>query len=164
LQAPYLFSETELDLLRHIVTDESRDAYSRMWSALILSVCGTEETVFIQADWIYEWAVVADGGKPHKKLPVVTPLDRPKDIKVLKSLISSNLPEMPKRSVAIAIGRLGCFVPEMVEPLLQIFQDDLLLDSERDEALVYLVQIGGTQVISSLMRIMNGSKNNKGDE
>jgi hypothetical protein len=161
----YRFTEVELDDLRYIVADDRRDAYSRMWAATILSICGTGTPVFNQADdWIMQWAVVADGRKPHKELPVVTALDRPQDIKMLKSLIASDIPAYPKRWVAIAMGRLGCFVPEMIEPLFQIFQDDLLLDTGRDEALAYLALMGGEQVISSLTQIINGSINGEGDE
>jgi HEAT repeat protein len=154
------FTEIELDVLRQIVTDEGRDAYSRMWSALILSVCGTEMLAFNQTDdWIMEWSYVADGRKPHKELPVITPLNRSKDIKILKSLIASDVPEKPRQYGAIVMGRLGSFIPEMIEPLLQIFQDDLWSEEQRDEALLYLVLIGGTQIIFSLTQIINGLMN-----
>ncbi|HBY79056.1 MAG TPA: hypothetical protein DEG47_19130, partial [Cyanobacteria bacterium UBA11148] len=113
----YRFNEEELEVLRQIVTDDRRDAYSRTWAALILSVCGTETLVFNQVDdWIRQWATVADGRKPHKDLPLITPIHRPQDTQVLQSLITSDIPESPKQLVAIAMGRLGCFVPEMIEP------------------------------------------------
>lgn len=147
----YTFADEELDLLRQVISNEKHDAFARSWSALILSVCTPEKTIFAQADWIYEWAVVADGGKPQRKLPTILHLNRPKDIEVMKNLICSYLPIKAKRYVAIALGRLGCFVPEMIDPLLQIFQDDMCIPDERDEALVYLVFTGDSQVISALM-------------
>jgi energy-coupling factor transporter ATP-binding protein EcfA2 len=163
LYTTYRFTDIELDCIREIAMDERRDPYSRVWSTLILSICGSEKVVSTQADWILEWAGVADGSKPHKELPVAHPLNRPKDIQILKNLISSNLPPQAKRRVAIAMGRLGCFVREMVEPLLEVFQDDLSLSDDRDEALVFLVFIGGVKVISSLIEIMNHSKQYEGE-
>ncbi|MEH2144706.1 hypothetical protein [Nostoc sp.] len=148
----YRFNEKELDILREFATNNKQDVVARGWAVLILSKCNCnyEKSVFAQADWIYEWAVVADGVKPQKQLPVMMPLNRPQDIVVLKYLIGSDLPIEGKRSVAIALGRLGCFVKEMIEPLLKSFHDDMAAFKERDEALVYLAFIGSSKVISQL--------------
>lgn len=151
----YTFADEELDLLRQVVINDKHDAFARSWSALILSVCTSEKTIFAQADWIYEWAVVADGEKPQRKLPRISHLNRPKDIEIMKNLVFSHLPIKAKRYAAIALGRLGCFIPEMIDPLLQVFQDDMCLPDERDEALVYLVFTGGSQVISTLIQEVN---------
>ncbi|OKH42013.1 hypothetical protein FACHB389_02400 [Nostoc calcicola FACHB-389] len=150
----YTFSETERKYLQRIVIDERRDAYPRMWSALILSASGSEKNVFDQVDWLYEWAEVADGIKPHKELPTPSTLYRLQDIDALNALINSNLPMQAKRWVAIAMGRLGYFVSEIAEPLLQVLQDDLL-NNIRDEALVYLVFAGGDKVASSFIKKIN---------
>jgi hypothetical protein len=154
----YTFADEELDLLRQVVINEKHDAFARSWSALILSVCTSEKTIFAQADWIYEWAVVADGGKPQRKLPKISPLNRPKDIEVMKNLVFSNLPIKFKKDAAIGLGRLGCFIPEMIDPLLEVFQDDTCARDKRDEALVYLVFTGGSQVISALRQGLNRQK------
>ncbi|MEH2195946.1 MAG: hypothetical protein V7K98_25345 [Nostoc sp.] len=148
----YRFTEKELDILREFATNNKQDVVARGWAVLILSKCNCnyEKPVFAQADWIYEWAIVADGVKPQKQLPVMMSLNRPPDIVVLKYLIGSDLPIEGKRSVAIALGRLGCFVEEMIEPLLKIFHDDMAVFKERDEALVYLAFIGNSKVISQL--------------
>ncbi|WP_373528337.1 HEAT repeat domain-containing protein [Nostoc sp.] len=156
--AIYTFADKELDLLRQVVINDKHDAFARSWSALILSVCTPEKTIFAQADWIYEWAVVADGSKPQRKLPKISHLNRPKDIEVMKNLIFSDLPIKAKRYVAIALGRLGCFLPEMIDPLLQVFQDDMCASDDRDEALVYLVFTGHSQAISALMYGVNRLK------
>jgi hypothetical protein len=157
----YTFADEELDLLRQVVINEKHDAFARSWSALILSVCTSEKTIFAQADWIYEWAVVADGAKPQRKLPKISPLNRPKDIEVMKNLVFSNLPIKAKRYAAIALGRLGCFIPEMIDPLLQVFQDNIYIPDERDEALVYLVFIGNSQVISTFIQEVNRRQNDE---
>ncbi|MEA5579736.1 hypothetical protein VB620_00090 [Nodularia harveyana UHCC-0300] len=148
----YRFTEKELDILRGFATNNKQDVVARGWAVLILSKCNYnyEKAVFAQANWIYEWAIVADGVKPQKQLPVMMPLNRPQDIVVLKYLIGSDLPIEGKRSVAIALGRLGCFVEEMIEPLLKIFHDDMAVFKERDEALVYLAFIDNFKVISQL--------------
>ena len=151
----YTFTEAQLNCLRQIVMTEKRDAFARMWAALVLSVCSSEKTVFAQADWIYEWAVVADGNKSHRQLPVIAPLNRPLDVYVLQYLTSSYLPIKAKELVAIALGRLGHFMPEMVEPLLNIFQNELYIQKQRDEALVYLISTGGSQIVSVLVEGLN---------
>ena len=148
----YHFTEKELDILRKFARNNKQDAIARGGAVLILSKCNFnhEQTVFAQADWIYEWAIIADGGKPQKQLPVMMPLNRPQDIVVLKYLIRSDLPMEGKRSVAIALGRLGCFLEEMIEPLLEILYDKMAAFKERDEALVYLTFIGNSKIISQL--------------
>lgn len=159
-QTPYTFADEELEILRQVVINDKHDAFARSWSALILSVCTPEKTVFAQADWIYEWAIVADGSKPQKNLPKISYPNRPKDIEAIKSLIFSHLPSRAKRQTAIALGRLGCFIPEMVDPLLQVFQDAMYSRDERDETLVYLVFTGTSQVVSALTYGLNSPKDN----
>lgn len=149
--AAQLLTGSQIDTLRRIATSERRDTSTRGWIALILSVCSDQEKVFSQADWIYEWAYVADGAKPQRKLPAASSLDCPKDLAILKHLISLDLPIKSKGSVAISLGRLGYFDREMVEPLLHMFRRDLLYTKMRDEALVYLVFIGGTDVARALV-------------
>ncbi|NEP02518.1 MAG: hypothetical protein F6K58_28490 [Symploca sp. SIO2E9] len=156
----YTFTEGELDFLRHFATNKKQDAFVRSFSVLILSVCTSEKPVFVQADWIYEWALVADGVKPQKQLPAPKQhLERLKDRVVLKHLISSDLPREAKHRVAIALGRIGYFTSEMIEPLLQIFRNNIFIPEQRDEALVYLVFIGGSQVIKALIDEANRPKN-----
>jgi len=149
----YRFTEKELNLLRKFAMNKKQDVWARGSTVLILSRCNFndyEKSVFAQADWIYEWAVVADGAKPQKQLPRIAPLNRPQDTVVLKHLIKSDLPIEGKRSVAIALGRLGCFIEDMIQPLIIIFQDDMATSDDRDEALVYLSFIGNSKVISKL--------------
>ena len=67
----YIFSERELDILRRVVANDKHDAFARSNAALVLSICNSETTIFSQADWIYQWAVVADGAKPQRDLPKV---------------------------------------------------------------------------------------------
>jgi hypothetical protein len=156
----YTFSERELDVFRRVVVNEKHDIFARSNAALILSICNSKATIFFQADWIYQWAVVADGAKPQRDLPKVACIDHSKEIDVIKRLIFTNLPSKVKRSAAVALGRLGFFIPEMVDSLLEIFKDETYLWEQRDEALVYLVFISNSQVISELIRGANQPENN----
>ncbi|MGB3640701.1 MAG: hypothetical protein WBA39_24465 [Rivularia sp. (in: cyanobacteria)] len=148
----YIFSDRELNIFRTVIIDEKHDINARSYAALILSICNSENTIYSQADWIYEWAVVADGGKLQKDLPKASYIERPKDTEAIKKLIISNLPDKIIKNAAISLGRLGCFIPEMVDSLIEIFKDETYLWEQRDEALVYLVFIGNSQVISALIR------------
>ena len=148
----YIFNERELNILQKVICDDKHDIYARSYAALILSICNSEKTIFSQADWIYEWAVVADGGKLQKDLPKASYIERPKDTEVIKKLIISNLPNKIKKNAAISLGRLGYFIPEMVDSLIEIFKDETYLWEQRDEALVYLAFIGNSQVISELIQ------------
>ncbi|BAZ24922.1 hypothetical protein NIES4073_58220 [Kalymmatonema gypsitolerans NIES-4073] len=156
----YTFSERELDVFRRVVVNEKHDIFARSNAALILSICNSKATIFSQADWIYQWAVVADGAKPQRDLPKVAYIDHSKEIDVIKRLIFTNSPSKVKRSAAVALGRLGFFIPEMVDSLLEIFKDETYLWEQRDEALVYLVFISNSQVISELIRGANQPENN----
>ncbi|MBH8577065.1 hypothetical protein I8752_29605 [Nostocaceae cyanobacterium CENA369] len=156
----YTFSERELDVFRRVVVNEKHDIFARSNAALILSICNSKATIFFQADWIYQWAVVADGAKPQRDLPKVACIDHSKEIDVIKRLIFTNLPSKVKRNTAVALGRLGFFIPEMVDSLLEIFKDETYLWEQRDEALVYLVFISNSKVISELIRGANQPENN----
>lgn len=159
----YIFSERELDIFRRIIINERQDVFARSNAALILSICNSKQTIFSQANWIYEWAVVADGAKPQRDLQKIVHVDNSREIDVIKQLIFANLPSKVKKNAAVALGRLGCFISEMTDPLLEIFRDDLYSWEQRDEALVYLVLISNSQVISELIRGVNqpGSNTDK---
>ncbi|BDA67191.1 hypothetical protein CAL7716_013570 [Calothrix sp. PCC 7716] len=151
----YIFSERELDVFIRVVINEKHDVFARSNAALILSICNSEKTIFSQADWIYEWAVVADGRKPQRDLPKIVHIDNLRESDAIKKLIFANLPSNVKKKAAVALGRLGCFIPEMTDSLIEIFKDETYLWEQRDEALVYLVLIGNSQVISELIRTVN---------
>lgn len=148
----YQFTEAELERLCQLARDNNRDALVRSQSAMLLGLYSSEKTVFAQTNWVYEWAVVADGHKPHKRLPQAVVADRPKEIETLKSLIASDLPEESKRTVALALGRLGCFSSDMVQPLIQILQDDLSSEIVIEESIVYLALTGEPEVTPLLVQ------------
>ena len=101
----YIFSDRELNIFRTVIVDEKHDINARSYVALILSICNSENTIYSQADWIYEQAVVADGGKLQKDLPKASYIERPKDTEAIKKLIISDLPNKIKRNAAISLVR-----------------------------------------------------------
>ncbi|MBE9064893.1 hypothetical protein, partial [cf. Phormidesmis sp. LEGE 11477] len=148
----YAFDSLQLDYLREIIIDEKKDSFARGWAASILGSYIAYEPVFTQVDWVYEWAVVADGGKPQKHLPVAKRINHNKDVIVLRHLLVSNVPIKVKERVALSLGRLNHFSDEVLIPLLNIFQDDLSWNKERDEALIYLVLSGSAKVDSVFLQ------------
>lgn len=100
-----------------------------------------------QQDWIYELAVVADGGKPRRELadPAPTGADASTMDLVAAQLRLPDLSETGRSRVALALGSLGVRTSEMVRPLCALFEDPKSLIGQRDEALVYLALIGGAE-------------------
>ena len=155
----YKFTQVELATLRVIISDTHQDTFSRSWAAEILSVCSPDETVVGQTDWMYEWAVVADGERPHCLLPKTLMTASTQDIRAIETLLSPNLPVAVRFSGAISLGRLGYFDSQMVDPLLEVFENDLYDWFRRNEALVYLVFLEEPKIISTLMDGLETHKN-----
>ena len=147
------FTSSQLSILRKIVEDNRQDPFARSYAALVLSVCIPKNHLFTQANWVYQWAEIADGG--NSTLPNLKTFNRlgnsnDPNIKAIISLITTHdLPIRVQKSAAISLGRLEYFNSEMVEPLLSAFKNPMLPSEERDEALVYLTIIGNSQVISA---------------
>lgn len=99
-----------------------------------------------QLDWIYELAVVADGGKPRYRLPVVKPTGRTVAVGWLINLLQADLAPVYACRIAQVLGALGVFVPEMIAPLSLLFTNPIHGDDERDEALIYLGMVGTREV------------------
>lgn len=160
----YRFTPSQLDILIRLVENPKQDSFARGWAALILSVSIPENPTFAQIDWIYEWALVADGAKPQRSLPRPNSSSQGRNaepaIKVIKKLVTaSDTAIETKRQAGIALGRLGYFGSEIVEPLLQAFRNESLINIERDEALVYLVFTQNSQAISALREGMRDKEN-----
>lgn len=151
-------TSSELASLRAIISNEQQDAFARSWAAEVISVCSPSETVFGQADWIYEWAVVADGEQPHSLLPKVTMSTLTQDIEAIATLLAPSLPISVRSSGAISLGRLGYFTTKMVDPLLEVFRNDLFIHTRRTEALVYLTCLKEPKAITAIAENINVPK------
>ena len=156
--APRL-TEAERRSLLKVVADARRDPHARRCAALIVSIRENEAGVFSQVDWIYKWAVVADGAEPQRNQPqpIGTFMYHSEECETLKTLLYSS-DVVAAKGAAISLGRLGCFLPQMVDPLLEVFNDDVIYDKERDEALVYLRFCNNDRVIDQLCAGANASK------
>jgi hypothetical protein len=98
-----------------------------------------------QQDWIYELAVVADGGKPRRELVDADPTgaDASTMDLVAAQLRLPDLSETSRSRVALALGSLGVRTSEMVRPLCALFENPERSWEQRDEAMVYIALIGG---------------------
>lgn len=151
-------TSSELAGLRAIISDKRQDAFARSWAAEVISVCSPSETVFGQVDWMYEWAVIADGEQPHYLLPKIKMPTLTQDIEAIQNLLAPSLPIDVRCSGAISLGRLGCFIAEMVNPLLEVFQNDLFIHARRTEALVYLTFLKEPKAITAIANEINVPK------
>ncbi|NJN17192.1 MAG: NACHT domain-containing protein [Oscillochloris sp.] len=141
--------------LMNIISNPNLDETFRSYVALICSHVSGTVSPYAQHDYIYEYAVVADGGKPQAQLP--QPLFSPiyNDIHRIRHFLENTTSSVVQQTLSIVFGRRGVFLPTMIEPLRQRFMDDTLIPSERDEALLFLTQLKSPAIITWLMEEAN---------
>lgn len=110
------------------------------------------DLVINQLDWIYELAVIADGGKPRYLLPKLRPTGRLTSTDWIVSLLKQGLPGQYASSIALTLGAFGVFIPEMVPSLKFLFANPKYDNASRDAALIYLSLIGSPEVVSMLVQ------------
>lgn len=103
-------------------------------------------SVYSQAKWMYELAVIADGEKPRRHLPVPKISGRSTSVDWMKKLLSHDLPQEYLCKIAQTLGALGVFVPDMIRPLMFLFTNQKYMEADRDEALIYLAMIDMPEV------------------
>lgn len=113
--------------------------------------------VFWQIDWIYQLAVVADGSQPISRLHNVQPTGRMETCDWMIKRLKSNLPLSQSCWIALTLGSLGVFIPEMIVPLTYILFNEQCHSKVRDEALVYLCLIGSATTASQLVEAADAS-------
>jgi hypothetical protein len=139
----YKLSPRDRQRMLEFAADGQYDDNFRSWAVLMSCPRDRGEFVEKQADWIYEWALVADGNKPFRKLPKPLPLDCPEIEVALPQHLDAAIPALVQNRAAIALGRLGIFREAMVPFLQRMFLDTSRDEEIRDEALIYLVFCGG---------------------
>lgn len=97
--------------------------------------------VYSEGDWIYEIAVIADGGKPRRQLLAPKPTGRLASVDWMKKFLGNEFPQEWSCWIAQALGALGVFVPEMIRPLTFLFTNLQYTEEDRNEALIYLGMI-----------------------
>jgi hypothetical protein len=108
------------------------------------------QLVVHQRDWIYELAVIADGGKPRRELPPPGPTGRRTSVDWMKGLLKEKRADYVLGRIAQTLGAFGVYIPEMATPLEYVFTRDKYVDDERDEALLYLGLVGTKDATSIL--------------
>jgi hypothetical protein len=103
-------------------------------------------------DWIYDLAVIADGGRPQKSCKL--PLPQIEDSELV-SLLLSKLTRVKSTSaigkMALALARLGWSGPELTEPLIGVLRSKDFTNDSRDEALLWLSRCGGRPAAEALL-------------
>ncbi|TQJ30949.1 hypothetical protein FBY39_1408 [Microbacterium sp. SLBN-146] len=118
-------------------------------SLLAVLPWGGMTSAYAQADWVYHWAVVADGAVPRRAMPPLSGgIDEPL-ASVLVGLLGK-LPPWAAGWVAIAASRAGSRDAALVDPLWAVVVDQQEWDAVRDEAWFTLLGIGGERVASLL--------------
>lgn len=116
-------------------------------------------------DWIYECAVVADGGRPQSELReafatlhrALLPLGprRAGERQVVERLeraLGRAQSKVARQLIARALCRFDVVVPAMIEPLDSILTDDLKGDAKREEALLFLLLSPAPEAARSIAR------------
>jgi hypothetical protein len=134
-------------LCRFIETDEA-DPHALGNACLCLSrLSGVPE----RPDWIYSWAVVADGGKPWSALPRPAPVPQWQEVAHAISRQVPVLHPLAREGAAIALGRLGMpGAAGTADDLLRMFLDRTRGNDARDEALAFFVHSGAPGVEGAL--------------
>jgi energy-coupling factor transporter ATP-binding protein EcfA2 len=136
--------------LRH----STLEAFTLGYGCLVLTRKSGLYLVPQQLDWIYELAVIADGGKARRALPRVARVgENDATIHWMRRLLNLNIPIKNASRIAQALGALGYFGAEMVKPLKYLFENKnrKSTSNERDEALIYLGMIGTPEVIDIIV-------------
>ncbi len=104
---------------------------------------------YAQRDWVYQWALVADGAEPRRAMPRLHGVVDEPLASMLVELVA-RVPPWAAGWVAIAASRAGARDEALVEPLWALLVDDQAWNAVRDEAWYALLGIGGERVASLL--------------
>lgn len=114
---------------------------------------GSDES---HVDWIYECAVVADGGRPQRELT------RPKlavlDVRCARLLLerARGVGMEAAEKCAVAVARMGVFTEELISPLSGFIQREGHGFARREEALLFLTQCDPRLSSCALLEILRG--------
>lgn len=118
--------------------------------ALLAALPWDGSTAYAQRDWVYDWAVAADGGWPHRAMPgLVGGVDEPLASFLADLVLSA--PPWTARWIALAAARAGSRDSALIEPLAQILTDDSEWVGARDEAWYSLLGIRDDRVTDFLL-------------
>jgi HEAT repeat protein len=107
--------------------------------------------------------MIADGAVPRRKLRDRRPAYRGTSLDWMKWLLTRNLPNETVGQVAVSLGWLGVFVPEMIQPLRDCMFDPRFGSDSRDAALFCLACIGTPAVKEILITAADTPAADKND-
>lgn len=119
--------------------------------------------LYVQQDWIYDLAVVADGGSPRKRLPLVKPVGMKRRLTWLRDKLSSIRNARSRSMIATALFSVGEFDPDLVTELRDTAIDSKLIFEERREAALYLSMLGTPQAKAVLIEFADTAPNGNDD-
>ncbi len=139
-------TEVESKRLHHVLEDLTHDENVLAMAAELLSALEGETPVFAipafdDNDWMYGLALIADRVHPQRVLAQPAATNRPHTIACLLRLLKRQNAGRAFSRIALALGRMGVFLEEMIAPLYSMLTNDLYSKTERDEALVYLALV-----------------------
>jgi hypothetical protein len=123
--------------------------------ASIISHRGHHSDFFASLDWLLEWELVGEGTKPHSQLPIPKIVSRITATNCLQWSLRRATSRIARCGISIALGRMGVFCEEMVQPLAFQFNNGPRHTYDRDEALVYLVHVKCQSVTNHLFSAAN---------
>ncbi len=106
-----------ITILEVYLQGQKDSLYSVNSDCLILTRDNSISSVVHQFDWIYELAVIADGGRPRTAFPNPGPTNRSASVDWLLSQLRSANSHKYVNRIAQTLGAFGVFIPEMVGPL-----------------------------------------------
>lgn len=146
-----LLTRPAVEQVERALRDDRHDPFIRALGSLLLTRRTGLHLAMQQLDWIYELAVIADGGRPRRALAGVKPTGRQEPLDWLEHLLTTITPTRATSHIAITLGSLGVFTSAMVGPLSSLLDDTQHPVSTRDEAVVYLGMIGTVEAAAPLI-------------
>ena len=146
--------------LRALVHDDTQDARLRTDLAQVLAVEPEVPPVYLQRNWIYEWAVTADTGSAAQIPPLPSAAFDDPDVAAVAALVDDLTSDRYRGDAeatiwagvaATALARLGGGRPASSQLFLDRFLKPSLDEPLRDEALVHLCR-GGEPVLGDETR------------
>jgi len=144
-------SETLRKAARDIALDYARDPLAIRYACQLQGLQNGVKAAPEQEDWIYKWAIMADGIGPQAKLGTPVQVCGDDDAKALQHVLENNKNQDVQKSAALALTRNGVKNTTMYSALMCLYEDSNQESAVRDEALIGLVSLNDPRVWTALL-------------